>query len=482
MSAATRTGRPFTMALALLASAAAHSQPPGDAAGSPAADAPTDEETAKEFVFIDEKASEEGVFSFDFGVPSSPSLKLLGQPEDKVTVVNGLKPFILQLPKILGNGDGGQSLGLDFAPAWLLEDASERRVSTYTSRGRMYRILYRTHIGGALYEGSSDSDPAKARASRLALGASTSLSDGNDLLMATASVDGKAYGWGPCTDRNSELMATTVHNIKFNKDADRRGLLDDQTALETELFALEPKVRQGNATQMEIARLAELRLKLSAVDEKLTAITARDQKVLSGQWSKEKAATVFPECRKEANLVAQYGESFNLGFGGLWEGTPGKLKGFSNSGWVGWVSYRRPLMRSFDVDDKGALKIINHWMIGLSARASVDEIVETGIAATPRVKADVFDGWAGLERLAPDSRIGLQIGYQIRDTEGVLAEFDRKRLRYFGSYAQRLGGEKSGIWLQVGYGHVRSSDDDDEALSVSLIFAPPSPANLFGTK
>lgn len=471
-----------TAAFALLASATANSQTPPKAPLAPATTPPTGEEKAKELKLIDDKASEEGVFSFDFGVPSSPSLKLLGQPEDKVTVVNGLKPFILQLPKILGNDEGGQSLGLDFAPAWLMEDASERRVSTYTSRGSLYRILYRTHIGAALYEGLADTDPSKTRASRLAFGASTSLSDGNDLLMATANVGGQAYGWLPCTDRNSERMATAVHKIKFNKDPDRADLVKEQTAFRTELFALEPKVEQGNATQAEIARVAELRIKLDALEEKLKAITVRDQKVLSGQWSKEEAATIFPQCRKEANLVAQYGESFNLGFGGLWEGVPGKLKGFSNAGWVGWVSYRRPLMRAFEVDDKGTLKIINHWMIGFSARASLDEIVATGITATPRVKANVLDGWVGLERLAPDSRIGLQIGYQVRDTEGRLADFDRERLRYFASFSQRLGGEKSGIWLQLGYGHVRSSDDDDEALAVSLIFAPPSPANLFGTK
>jgi hypothetical protein len=487
----TRAHRAALIAVLLTSAAAATAQPPLTPDSPPRAPADPAAQREKDkqdtLVLIKNDAAEDGVFSFDWGVPSSPALKLLGQSEDKITVVNGLKPFILQLPRLLGGDNGGQSLGLDVSPAWLLGDRSTRTFNAYTNpRNRLYRIALRTHVGAALYEGVADDDPTKAKPSRVTLGFSTSLLDSSDPLMALASGQDAndrsvAVGWRACIERNADAVADFFRTVKFQDDPKKARLETELNGFDRRLGELRAKAQAGTATEPERVELAGLNARAAQIGGELDTIQERGSAEFKAQYQKSAAFKAMALCPKEANVVAQYGASLNVGAGALWDGTPGKLKGFSSSGVVGWVSFRHPLAASFELNETG-VEPASYWMVGFSARASVDELVATGIKATPQVKANVFDGWVGLERLTAASRLGLQLGYQIRDTNGRLADFDRKRWRYFASYSQRLGGEKSGMWLQLGYGHVRTNDNKDEALTVSLIFAPPAAANLFGTK
>lgn len=487
------TGKAVLFALFAASSAMiAHAQTPvtGTKEGPPSKVEPAPGTPNAQTIFQTE-AQEKGVFNFDYGVPASPSLNLLGQPEDKVTVVNGLKPFIIQLPRVLGgDNQGGQSVGLDFSPAWLLGDDSTQTYDRYTNENaRLYRILTRTHVGVALYEGVADADPSKARPSRIALGLSTSLFDTSDPLMATRRGSSTPV-WQECLNRNAGDLQREL-NVQTAADLGVRGRLDGEgDALDAERDRLNariaeltrsgatgdhPEVRAGNS------RLAEISGRIDVISRELAALDATQRTALQTSFARSRAATILPNCAREANLVARYGASLGIGIGALWNGDPGRLRSFSSGGWVGWASLRVPLQIEFTRNREGTLRESAYWMIGFSGRGSIDEIVATNDPTTPHVRANILDGWAGVERFTAASRLAVQVGYQVRDTEGRLPGFDRERLRYFASFSQRIGREENGLWLRIGYGHVRSSDDDDEALSVSLLFAPPAAANLFGT-
>lgn len=472
------------IALAALAAASsatfAQSQPSGPGAktgaSTPAEPAPT---TQTPVTIFDQPATDRSAFSFDYGVPSSPSLNLLGQPEDKVTVVNGLKPFIIQLPRVLGaDSESGQSLGIDFSPAWLLGDESTRSYEHYTNASRLYRILRRTHIGAAFYEGVADNDPTKARGSRIAVGLSTSLFDTSDPL--TAPIPGHTRSaWGECMDRIAAPLQAQVDiqpvPVSPAAAAEIVTLNNERGPLIRELLGLNDTISSQHQRREQIMQ------RLTQINARLDELNSAGRTQLNAAFQRSAAAQLIPGCVREANLVARYGTSLGLGVGALWNGDPGRLRNFSSPGWVAWASFRHPLGTNFVRETDKPLRVSNYWMIGFSARASLNELVTTNIAATPQVRANVFDGWAGIERLTEASRFALQVGYQVRDTEGRLPAFSRERWRYFASYSQRLGSEEGGMWLRVGYGHLYSGDNDDAALTVSLLFAPPAAANLFGT-
>lgn len=474
-AAATCAALLASTALAAQANPAPPTPPPGQAP----APAPGGPATPSARVLINQEAADKSVFQFDFGVPSSPSLNLLGQPEDKVTVVNGLKPFILQLPRILGaDAEGGQSVGLDFSPAWLIGDSSQHTIENYTQRGSLYRILTRTHIGVALYEGVADADPSKARPSRIAVGLSTSLLDSSDPFMARV-LNENTSAWQRCMDLAEPRLQNILDRSTASDGGAKARLREDINVLRREREAIDRLDAAGQAAAR--VRREEIQAAIAALQTQLDELESATRSALQASFTRSEAARIIPACAQEANLAARYGASLAVGVGTLWNGDPGRVRNLSSAGWVAWAAFRHPLAVRFRRETDGTLKASNYWMIGFSGRASADEIVATNDAATPLVRANVFDGWGGIEYLSSASRFAFQLGYQIRDTEGRLASFDRERLRYFASYSQRLGNENSGIWVRVGYGHARSSDDDDEAFTVSLIFAPPSPANLFGT-
>lgn len=428
-------------------------------------------DTERAIQILEQEAGEDGLFRFDFNIPSSPSLNLLGQAEDKVTVVNGLKPFILQLPALLGNGEDGQSLGLDISPTWLLDDPSERTYTRYRDGSRLDRILYRTHIGAALYEGADNDDPAAAQASRVTLGLSTSLLDYNDPLMASLPGENRSV-WQSCLDGQGAQIARDWGNVQSPPNPEAAQLDREIADLNRELSQLGPA---------EQSRREEIRSRITEKMRRRDEITATAMTQAQAAFARTRSASVFTDCARDANLVARYGASLGIGVGALWNGDPGRLENFRSGGWVIWTAYRQPLGIRFQRDDQGRLEPSNYWMIGLSGRIGLDEILATNDAAVPQVQANVFDGWAGLEYLGPASRLAFQLGYQVRDTEGRLPGFDRERLRYFVSFSQRLGGERSAVWIRAGYGHAQTNGDDDAAFTLSIVFAPPSAANLFGT-
>lgn len=461
------------------------------------ADAPKPAPKAGEDKVIDlvnKTAAEEGLFSFDWGVPASPSLKLLGQGEDKVPVANSLKALAVQLPGLVGNSKSGESFGLDVSPAWLIGDASTRTYNGYLESGPAYRILYRTRIGVAGYEGIDDADPKKSKRSRVSFGLSTSLLDDSDPLVARLPGQ-RQSAWQSCLDSRSAIVQAELDKVSEGDAGKRKALEDEQIALIGEREASKTKItdlaRQiandpDNALlldrlTLESSNLSRIQNRSKAIDGELRALTDQANTNLEKRFAKTDAIKVLPDCAKRANFAARYGQSLSIGVGGLWDGDPGQFDNLEDGGWVVWASYRRPLQFSIGADD-GDLVPQSYWMWGGSVRAGFGEMVKTGVTAMPQAKADTVDAWLGVERLTETSRLSIQGGWQWREVDGGLVGYDRERWRYFVSYSTRLGEETSGVWLRLGYGHVEDGETDDESILVSLVYAPPAAPNLFSTR
>lgn len=453
------------------------------------------DETPKAIDIINKAAKEDGVFKFDWGVPSSPSLKLLGQAEDKVPVVNGLKPLLLKIPSLVGGKRDGDSWGLDIAPAAFLGDRSERTYNAYVEGDWAYRVLVRTHVGGALYEGVDDTDVKKRKRSRATLGLSTSLLDQSDPLKARLP-GGAEPAWKACLERNGEVVQAELNKLSA-ADNGQRGRLETEfqelvyqretskkkvSELAARLQATPDDAEIVTAIKAETDRLDRIKVRIQEISDQAGALTAEATKAKQTEFAKSKAAKVLPECAKEANLAARYGQSLAVGAGTLWNGDYGGVDHFKSGGTVAWLSYRRPVSLGMVHDDKGELKPKSYWFVGGSLRASWDEGVSTGITARPEAEADTFDGWLGVERMDDRSRLALQAGWQRRSVAGGLVGFDRERFRYFVAYSRRITDEKTGLWVQLGYGHAGSGDTEDKAVTLRLVYAPPDPTNIFGTK
>lgn len=452
------------------------------------------DDTPKPIEIIKEKAAEDGVFKFDYGIPSSPSLKLLGQAEDKVPVVNGLKPLILKLPSLLGGARDGESLGVDIAPTAFVGDRSTRTYNAYVFGSKSYRAFQRLHVGGALYEGVEDADVKKRKRSRATLGLSTSLLDGNDPLMAKLPNQDKS-AWQSCLDERADLVQIELNKLSA-ADGGERGRLETEAlsvlqqriASEKAFDDLAARVKDSPDDsgvlalfKLETEHLAALKKRAAEIGTQLKTVSDEANKAKQTSFAKSEAAKVLPACAKEANTVARYGESLAIGAGALWNGDFGGVDHFESGGQVVWASYRRPLSFGFQ-RDKGELKPDSYWLVGGSVRASWNELVSTGVTTKPEAEANTLDGWLGVERLTAFSRFALQGGWQRRSVEGGLAGFDRERFRYFVAYSRRITDEKTGLWVQFGYGHVGSGATEDKTLSLSILYAPPDPSNLFGTK
>ena len=111
-------------------------------------------EAEKAFEIINREAKDKDVFVFDFAVPSSPGLTLLGVDKDKITQSNSLKPFVLSLPGILASDGEGRAVALDGSIGSLLIPDSEQRYSDYQANA----LIYRTRFNAGLYEGVDDDD------------------------------------------------------------------------------------------------------------------------------------------------------------------------------------------------------------------------------------------------------------------------------------------------------------------------------------
>jgi hypothetical protein len=462
---------------------AAHAQTAAPAqAAAPASNTPTPT------VLIQESANSKDVFSFDYAVPSSPALSLLGLDASKVSQSNSLRPFVLSLPSVLG-GEDGQAIAIDASTGWMF-DPGERTFTAYADGSEWYRRLRRTRMGLAVYEGVEDAaNPSKNIGSRLAVGFSTSWLDDSDPLMARLpGSTSRESAWtlcldaaGPAVQRALEapLPGTLPEAEADRLLAERERVLARKRAAERELQTAQSL---GDTARIErlSAEIAQAETQLVTIAAIFSGQTEAAQTALRESYGRSEASSQVGRCAARADRAARLSRDFDIGVGAIMRGEPGQISDFDSAGSAIWLSYRHPF--GVDAADMDTTKPGSWWMVGGALRAGFEEYVSTGNNATPEIQADTLDAWIGFEQMTDSRRLSLQLGYQEREPTADFPTFERDRTRYLVSWAQRLGDRESSIWLNVSYGHANGNGafEDDEALLVSLLYAPPAARRIFG--
>lgn len=450
------------------------------AAADPPAAKPDDSTVIREI-----KPKDASVFKFDFGVPSSPALTLLGVDKDKVTQSNSLRPFVLSLPSLVSGKETGQSAALDVAPAAFLTPADQQTFQEYSS-GKAF--WYRTRTALGLYNGVSDSDASKQKPSKLSVGLSTSFLDSSDPLLA--SFPGKSgSAWVTCFDSIRpyiEISAPTPNGANAARVAELQELMRKSLGkirvLENRLRdqTLEPEVRDA----IDAARVTEQATYKAYADEyeKLQAPQIPADAPLKGA-----VAEKLNSCKQIANRAANLGSDFDFGVGGVWSGDPGKIEHMKHPGSVVWASYRRsfgvagPRGDSYDAYKKWYDNLDQWFMAGVSARVGLNEHIATGDKTTPQIKADTYSVWLGLERYTKESRLALQIGEEKTDPrESAQRAFKGTRGRWQATYDQKLNDD--GLWITATYGEANGTGalKDDKTAKVTFTFTSPDPPKVVG--
>lgn len=479
------------------------------------------------------KASTNNLFSFDYGVPSSPALNLIGLTPDKTTVSTSLKPFALSLPQLVA-GSADQSAALDIAPLWLLGTDQNDGYNDYVNGGYWDRFKYRFRTEFALFTGDNGGGTAsKAKASQMAFGVSISLLDDSDPLMAVdPSQSGRGSGWLSCLKQNvnylqtytylpadvqqhqyqvSELDASLIRLVdEIKKDADVPSVaelsgienvakatpaeingMDVSARFAFDLSKIEQAIGVIPAQVKRLSMTARLTFDRKAADALIDSLNKPTPQETAANT---KAVQIIQSCTTDANRFARFAPNLSFGAGANTQGTPGTLGGFKDTAAVLWLSGKYPLGlhlgdgKTPDVSDAGSgtnagNSELDYWMVGGSARAAFSSLVTTGVAATPQIRANTFDGWVGLERNSSWLILSGQAGYQdVSATSAAQSALSKSGWRWLTSASLKLSSDENGIWLDLSYGSAQGTTQtlDDKTVMLALNFGPANPANLFG--
>jgi hypothetical protein len=420
---------------------ASHAQ---EATATPTPTAASASEKQKTVVDVVKKeADEDSVFKLDIAIPESPALTLLGV--EGVTQANSLKPVLLKLPSLMASGEPFSG-AVEVTPLALVHNPrtlSYRNYDTFTS------LLFRTHIGVAGYQGVADTDTTKQRSSRLSVGISSSVLSASDPLRAKLpGIGGPA--WETCLNLN---------HIQIANDLPRFEPTQEMKDLSAAILADMAAGRDPHAKQVEYARLS-----------------GEVQAVAREEWAKTKSAGIVDTCKLVADRAARMGSDLDLGGGVVWEGLPGKFRGFDNPAAVFWMSARTTLSGSKPHGNNYAdlvawLKDDSPWFtIATSGRVGVSESVATGDATKPKILANSYTGWMSLEGHTERAILSFQIGFQKTDPRlAADSAFAGTRFTYLGSLDYRIA---KGVWLGGSYGRANGvgslKSDSRFRLSVSF--------------
>ncbi|MGA7673995.1 MAG: hypothetical protein WCA78_02995 [Rhizomicrobium sp.] len=497
--------------------------------GDPAASAATPVVT----VFT-QTAKDKNLFSYDFGIPTSPALTLIGTSTDKSSPSASLKPFVLSLPASWGGAKDSQSFGVDFSPEWIL-NANPVDYQTYMDSPWL-QLAYRSRLEGALFLGDDGGGvTAKAKNSRLAFGASISLLKDSDPVTATTT-DGKTSVWKDCVAgvQNSpdavlytnDYAALARNYIDFSKTV---GAPVEKASAELSLphVTTPPSFTAALAAVTDCLKadgickshdtngdLQAVLNKAESPEDKIKDIVTALKNVELGiqndlKTESKTAATkhnilsALGTCTTKANAAARLGADLDIGGGVVWSGTPGKAEGFKSASGALWIAGKLPL-GVFNPTITGAADAdpsAQSVMLGGSLRASWSETVSTGNTATPSIQANVIDAWLGLERYTAGTKFAAEAGYN--DTSATAAAqsaFSKSGFRWQVSGSVKLSGvwngllqgaffasdspqsPNNGIWVNASYGSSSGTVTslNDKTFMVSLSFSPTDPYNLFG--
>jgi hypothetical protein len=463
-------------------------------------------ETPEEKVIniVAKEAKNQNIFSFDYTIPTSPSLTLAGLSADKTTTSTSLKPFVLALPNFLGGAAEGQSTALDFSPSALampaMTYADYKKIGTRDGpEGILGYAWFHGRFGIAAYRGVADSDPTKAKASKLAAGFSTSLLKDSNPFFA-AKPGHKVSVWEECTDRAFESRPPPSPALKASRrardEAFDRGRRADGAWIELDARS-EADARAWlsvDKNREEIEKLlgagsaakptAQIKSALKDVQKAADAAGAdllADSNVILEKETRETFGVAAKACREAANAEALAGYDLDVGAGLLWSGRPEHFEDLGKGSGAVWIAYKQPVPIQGAVQRNSQGKVTQTWMIGGSARYAWRESVATGDKATPAFLADTLDAWAGLEMLTPTSKLALQYGWFEADArDRTLDRFSHSGERWLATAAIQID-KKAGIWANLSYGVANGTTDvrDDKKVLVTITFAPPKMLDIF---
>lgn len=439
------------------------------------------------------------IFNFDYSIPASPALALAGLSPDKTATSSSLKPFVVALPDFLSGSGEGQSMALDFSPAANL--IPKMTYGEYSKFGDFEQALYRSRIGAALYRGVDDPDPTKIKASRLAIGYSTSLLGNSDPFFArrpgvsasvweTCAIDA-IKNTGPSRELINRTMAPSDEISSRANEADSvaREILraPDAAARQAVVNLRAPVIDSllgANASQGDpVVLQSKLADKQKALDGQAKDLTDRAVTDLD-RIAKGTFGVALQGCVEKANAEARSGLDLDFGIGALWNGRPDSYEGFGKANGAIWLAGRAPLYVARD--DMGTPNV--SLMIGGVGRYAWREAVATGDATTPIFLADTWDAWAGLELLSADMKVALQYGwFDAEARDRAQDKFSQSGERWLVTGAVRLAkylpfvNDKLGAWGNVSYGVANGTTDarDDKKVLVTLTFAPPTGFGIF---
>jgi hypothetical protein len=451
------------------------------------------------------------LFSFDYGIPDSPALALAGVGGTSLQPASSLKPFVLSLPGLIGSDSSQTSAALDTALPWLFSEGRSVSPRQYEDEYPT-QLWFRTRLGLALYKGQeSASDPTATKPSRVAVGLSTSFLPESDPVTARYAGD-SATAWESCLDANKSAIEPhdaydTAQTSMLHSDMLGLDIIVTDMKLHTGNGAFELDNREQDDLSRAESHLAQTlnwtddqvrqRQRL-ALGERVAAdqVNIRSLSTPESQAQKDaeaKVSTVLQQCQKQATDAAQHGASLQLGAGVVWSGDPGKWANFGDPNAAIWIAGRYPLLGRPKLNECGdqdtrafGEKILSCWMMGGTGRYSAGEMVSTGDSTTPEFKANVLEGWLGLERIDSKSKFGGYFGYlQQHATDSAQDRFSKGGTRWLISAAFNLGGlggtVPEGLWIQGSYGAANGSVTtlDDKVALLSLSFGPPSLASTF---
>jgi hypothetical protein len=482
------------------------------------------------------KAKDMSLFKFDYGIPTSPALTLIGTSTAISSPSSALKPYVIALPASWGGASGNDAFSADVAAAWLLGGMGSIQTETYDQYykgGWLHHLAYRTRLESALFLGADGGgDPSKAKASRLALGLSVSLLDDSDPLVATAP-GSKDSIWKDCVE--------TAFNSKEVDDYTQKYIADPSIAQLNAISATFQSVNNYASLQsvpgIDAGSLANAQTQakndldtcfkgackaLDTTGRLAAAQSAGDYKAAAalldvmGQQALANVNTMsaklsasfgvgkkLDECAAAANAAARLGADVDIGGGAVWTGTPGKADGFKDMSGAIWISGRLPL-GIFDtkaLDPTQLSSATSATMLSGAFRAGFNETVATGNAATPSIQANVFSVWLGIEHYSATFRLAAQVGYNDTSaTDTAFKAFDTSGTRWLVQASMRADKlyngiidlqnlldnkddpPENGVWVNVSYGSAQGSITalDDKLVMVSLSYSPYGAFNLAG--
>jgi hypothetical protein len=257
----------------------------------------------------------------------------------------------------------------------------------------------------------------------------------------------------------------------------------------------------GLAVSFGAADYAKVKTTLEAMHEKANQASSAFTAKTATDLGLDK---MFDACLAKANALARSSAQLDIGIGAVWSGTPGKVENFTDANGAIWLSGKLPIGK-FDADITSAANYGSDavsLMLGGALRATFGQQIATGNAGTPFFKADVFDGWLGLERYSASTRFGAQIGYMQAESEtAALKTFNKSGIRWLVSASFRadklFGGlfngylftedtldsksMENGIWVNATYGSSSGTTAtlDDKTIMISLSFSPSEPFEFF---